>query len=238
MTSRNFIPGTSISHGQNDTPGLNLNEIVLRCIQGYGEQIGEGSDSIVSLVRVSNASDAGKIVVKAYTPLEAVAYQHPGKIFDAIKKYKDDTDVAHQFFGANPNPLGQKVVISGIECDVEHIIIPQGEALQHSDGTVYSIGQEFVPGKTLLEFLTDPTINCAGTNKAIRLSPDEVIELNRINLALMSRFPTEARRRISSSALNVKPEINLKEKKVKYRITDLSDNLYSDYGAVFIGFNL
>lgn len=237
MTFKNFLPGIIISHDQSDAPELNLDEIAFRCMEGKREEIGSGSDSVVSLVRVSNDLNSGKVVVKAYTKLQEVA-KHCGRAFETIKKYKNDTEIAHQIFNRNPNPLGQKITISGLECDVEHIVIPQGEAVQHINGTVCSIGQEFVSGKTLLDFLTNPTIKCTGTNKILNLNWDEINELNRINLLLMALFPTDARGRISSSALNVKPEINLKEQKVKFRITDLSDNLYSDYGAIFMGFAL
>jgi hypothetical protein len=237
MTPQKFVLGVSTPLDQGNVPVLDLNEIVIRCMQGDKEVLGEGSDSTVNLVKVSQDLNAGRVVVKAYTGLKERAH-HAGRAFDVIKQYKYDTEVAHRVLNENPNPLEQKITISGTECDVEHSIIPQGEAIQHSDGTVYSIGQEFVPGKTLLQFLHNPTIECAGTNKTIRLTSTEVNDLNKINLVLMGKFPTDARGRVSSSSLNVKPEINLKEQKVKFRITDLSDALHEDYGAVLMGLNV
>ena len=212
---------------------LNLKDIAIRCTEGEEEKIAFGGESNIYLARTAPASDADKVLVKVYDRGEIGDSDLSSSV---VQSYVSDSLKAAEYFRRNPNPLGQNIEIHGKSYSVKHIVVPQGNSVLLENGIVCTVGQQFIPGKTLLKFLGEPSIDHEGSYDTAPLSNNEIEKLNEISLVLAGNFPADASKTAGFSGLNVKPKISSDMKTVNFYITDHCDTIFDDYYLSAMGF--
>ena len=214
---------------------------------GKVNHAGEGGDSNVFSITL-NETEKPSSVVKLYDG-PGINSIDPEKVEEILKQYFIDTERAKQKLEREPNPFRQSIKINKETFYLEYKIISQGTIFMKKEKEVSfiednkfkkskrmvkaQVGQKFIHGLNMdvlpsKDFIA-PNEECAENQAIFANNPDLCKKLNILIQELFENLSQSLVVSFSYGAMNAKPFIDYRNKKISIVITDLAGNLESYY---------
>ena len=196
---------------------------------------GFGLDSEVYLLN----QDTAPVVVKVYHHLEDIVedqsflYHKTPTVFEILQHYNSDTLLAKSFAESMPNPCDSSIDIDDQKYRLQFQILPQGTVDICRGRIVYSIGQPHIQGQNFCDMQRNSgpgIINVSSSGYyPIAITKKKLDEVQ----VYLTRFSKEINRQLGTkfwlSAGNAIPRIDTENKILHIVVTDLANDLFTQY---------